>query len=319
MADKPNCIKGATPLHGDLKVFFDLLQIDNNVSLIYGLNNYDFTKIICPTIGTLVIGEDTEQTLFHLLSKKWTASLIIKAVPNVNEIINGFVEKLHKIIVHDNNSEIINKIKKTQVLGQSFLDFKGRKINGWGSWISGESSLDAKETASKNLKNETNKDIKTRLHKMIDIISHIQGQKLETKERSSSTASTASTASINTVSSTESEHIDAELVKLREEFKKLEDDTGSIFNRKPCDEIKELVKSYEERINKLDKKCNGFWNDCSNEEKNDIKLLKGKIDSHKNTLIELGCKNKGGKRKTTKKQRKTRKSKKSKRSTRKHK
>lgn len=316
MADKPNCIKGATPFDGDLKVFFDLLQIDNNVSLINGLKKYDFTKIICPTIATLVIGEDTEQTLFHLLSKKWTASLIIKAVPNVNEIINGFVEKLHKIIVEDNNSEIINKIKDTTVLGESFLDFKGRKINSWGRWISGELSLDAKETARKNLKNETNEDIKTRLHKMIDIISHIQGQKLETKERSSSTASTAS---INTVSSSESEHIDAELVKLREEFKALEDNTGSIFNRKPCDEIKELVKSYEERINKLDKKCNGFWHGCSAEEKKDIILLKGKIDTHKNKLIELGCKNKGGKRKTAKKQRKTRKSKKSKRSTRKHK
>ena len=240
MVDKPNCIKGATPFDGDLKVFFDLLKLKEKADIIDRLKDYPFDKIICPTIATLVIREDTEQTLFHLLSKKWTASIIIQAVPDVNTIINAFVINLHDIIVNDKNSDVIKKIKNTTVLGQPFLDFKGRKINGWGSWISGELSLDAKQTASENSKEETDADIKKRLNQMVKIISQIQEQEVETKERSSSTASTAS---INTVSSTESEDIDAELVKLREEFKTLEDDTGSIINRNQCDERKKNKKN----------------------------------------------------------------------------
>jgi len=309
-----NCIKGATPFDGDLKVFFDLLKSNDKKSVIDGLKKYDFTKVICPTIATLVINENTEQTLFHLLSKKWTASLIIKTVPDVNEIINDFVDLLYEIIVTDNNKEIINKIKNTELFGQSFLYFKGRKINNWGSWINGEQSRTAKETASENAKNETDPAIKTRLQKMVDIIRHIEDPNVETKSRSSSTASTAS---MNTVSSTESESVDTELVELRKEFSTLETDMKSIFNRKKCTQMNTNIQDYKKRINDLNEKCSRLFA-CSKEEKNDIKLLKGKIDNNKNKLIELGCKIHGGKDKTIKKTRKTRKTKKSKRSTKKH-
>ena len=120
---------------------------------------------------------------------------------------------------------------------------------------------------------------------MIDIITHMEGQKVETKSRSSSTASTAS---IKTVSSTESENVDTELVKLRKESQTLEDNLKRIFNRKPCDKLEVNVKSYEKRINELDKNCNGLLPFlCSADEKKDINLLKEKIDKNKDKLKKL--------------------------------
>jgi BMFP domain-containing protein YqiC len=316
MSTQRKCIKGATPKDGDLKIFFDLLRSKDEESVIEGLNGYEFDKVICPSIATLVIGEDTEQTLFHLLSKKWTASLIIKAVPDVNEIINKFVDFLYEIIVIDNNHDIIKKIKETKVLGQPFLDFKGRKINNWGSWKNEELSLTAKETANENERHEHNDDIKKRLSKMVNIISHMEGEKVETKSRASSNASTAS---INTVSSTESESGDNELIKLRKEFEELEKESKYYYNKPACNRTKKNINEYQQRIETLEKKCNSWYNSCTTDDKNDIKKLKEKIKTNKETILKLTCVSNGGKRKTAKKQQKTRKSKKSKRSTRKHK
>jgi len=315
MSAKPNCMKGSTPLDGDLKTFFNLINLKSIKEIISGIINYQFDKIICPTLATLVIGEDTEQTLFHLLSKKWTATLIIKAVPNVNELINKFVENLHVIIVTENNSDVIDKIKNTTVLEEPFLDFKGRKINRWGNWIVDEKSLSAKDTASENAKDETNENIKDRLLKMVDIIDHIEKQKVETKPRSDSTASTAS---MKTVSSTESLQVDEELENLRKEYEYAEKNLKTSINAGDCRKLKKYIDTINNDIDKY-KKRKSFFNSCGTEDKL-INILMPKLEKRTSEYNKFDCQPKlnGGKRQTSKKQRKTRKTKKSKRATKKH-
>jgi hypothetical protein len=338
---KANCITGVGlwDAAGNLKAVLQSHK-KTDEKFLQGLKDYDdgFSKIVCCCKGSYSLNmEETELSFFHLLGRYDTGVSPASKFGNPNDDADKFVNKLHEIMTKIKDftdkkevdlkpeekkllelyNSLINNINSTtlehQFLGQTTENLLTFKVNGMNPIQFTINSL--KKAKESNI--EAEKKCIPRFKKLIEFL-----EQFETKPRSDSTASDATTADLSDTSSKSSDSdtdlSNLSLDKLRKEFQALEVKTGSIFNRKSCDETFVKIKSYEERINDLNKKCNKLFFGCSANEKTDIILLKEKIDNHKKTLIELGCKNNGGKRQTSKKQRKTRKTKKSKRATKKH-
>lgn len=123
MSDKPNCITG-------LGVFGDpaakLNELLNSFSkkmrdFLKGINDYDFTRIVCHGGDYKLNLETTELSLFHLLSRYDKGSVATK-FGSPNEVANEFVSKLYEAFSNnqyrDQVRNFINKIKTSNIVHQ---------------------------------------------------------------------------------------------------------------------------------------------------------------------------------------------------------
>jgi hypothetical protein len=347
---KANCITGVGLFDaaGNLKAVLQSHK-KTDEKFLQGLIDYDLSKIVCCCKGSYSFNmEETELSFFHLLGRYDTGVSPASKFGNPNDDADKFVNKLHAIMSKIKDLEkqvdlkpeekkllelynslkensLINKINTTklehQFLGQTTENLLTFKVNGKNPIDFTRNSL--KEAEESNI--EAEKNCIPRFKKLIEFL-----EQFETKPRSDSTASTASTASMKTVSSTESQQVDEELVKLRKEYEDAEKELKTAINAGDCRKLKNYIDTINNDIDEYKKRCNKnknnwYWNSNSSNSSNScetedklINTLTPILEKRTSEYNKLDCQSKGGKRKTAKKQHKTRKSKKSKRATKKH-
>jgi hypothetical protein len=311
MTDNPNanCITGVGlwDAAGNLKAVLQS-HTKTDEKFLEGLNSYDLNKIVCCCKGSYSLNREiTELSFFHLLGRYDTGVSPAAKFGSPNEDADGFVNKLHKIMLKNKEltskkegdlkpedkkllklyNLLIEKISSTtlehQLLGQSTENLLTFKVNDMNPLEFTKKSLEDAEKS--NI--EAEQKCIPRFRKLKEFLQHF-----ETKDRRDSNASDATTADLSdteTNTSAKSSNSVTNLAKLslddlRKEYEIAEQKLKNAFNAKDCRELKKLIEYYKVSISSFKKRCTKTFGFGCKKEDTIIKLFE---DILKNSVLRI--------------------------------